>query len=89
MANASARRSFHGPFTAVGRPRARAAHPAREATPARSPHPLELVPAPPSESSIGRELLAAARAEQPTTSERQRILASVLAALQNLTGTKR
>jgi len=46
------------------------------------------VPAPPSESSLGHALLAAARAEQPTTSERQRILASVLAALQNLTSGK-
>jgi hypothetical protein len=44
------------------------------------------VPAPPSASEIGRAVLKAARDEQPTTSERERVLAGVLAALQRLTG---
>lgn len=77
MANASARRSFHGPL-----------HAARPAAPkpARAPsRPLELVPPAPSASSLGRAVLAAAREEAPTTSERERILASVLTALQRLT----
>jgi hypothetical protein len=47
------------------------------------------VPAPPSASSIGHAVLHAARAESPTTSERERILAGVLAALQGLTGANR
>ncbi|HEX2870432.1 MAG TPA: hypothetical protein VHP33_04235 [Polyangiaceae bacterium] len=82
MANASARRSFHGPLLtgrlAAPKPAARA--PSR---------PLELVPPPPSASSLGRAVLAAARVEAPTTSERERILASVLTALQRLTNANR
>jgi len=86
MANASARRSFHGPFTPVRASGFGQASLARDAAPSR---PLELVPAPPSASSLGRAVIAAARSEQPTTGERERILASVLAALQNLTRAKR
>ena len=81
MANASARRSFHGPL-----------HTARPAVPkpVRAPsRPLELVPPAPSASSLGRAVLAAAREEAPTTSERERILASVLTALQRLTSANR
>jgi hypothetical protein len=85
MANASARRSFHGPFTTLRSPRPR---PAPKPDPAPS-RPLELVPAPPSASSVGRAVLAAARSEEPTTSERERILAGVLAALQLLTSAGR
>ena len=89
MANASARRSFHGPLTPIPGAGAREAVPAHPATPQRSSRPLELVPAPPSASSIGRAVIAAARSEQPSTNERQRILASVLAALRNLTTPRR
>ena len=83
MANSSARRSFHGPLlnTESGRGSKR-----RKAAPAPTPsRPLELVPAPPSASSIGRAVIAAARSEQPSTNQRQRVLAGVLAALQRLT----
>jgi hypothetical protein len=45
----------------------------------------ERVPAPPSASSVGRAVLQAARTEQPSTAEHERILAGVLAALQRLT----
>jgi len=86
MANASARRSFHGPFTVLRKPRQRVVPKLEAPAPSR---PLELVPPPPSESSVGRAVLAAARSEQPTTSERERILAGVLAALQLLTGAQR
>lgn len=81
MATASARRSFHGPLVATPR-----------AAKARRPDPvaaLELVPAPPSASSIGRAVLAAARAEEPTTSQRERVLAGVLDALKRLTSANR
>jgi hypothetical protein len=44
------------------------------------------VPTPPSASSTGRAVLKVAREEQPSTGERERILAGVLAALQRLTG---
>jgi len=82
MANASARRSFHGPFhTSRPLPR-RPRHP----VPSR---PLELVPAPPSASSLGRAVLKAARDEAPTSSERERVLANVLSALQRLTSANR
>ena len=47
---------------------------------------LEPVPAPPSGSALGRALLVAARTEQPTSADRERILAAVLAALRVLTG---
>ncbi len=82
MANASARRSFHGPLQTTARPapKRQAAAPSR---------PLELVPAPPSASSLGRTVLEAARAEAPTTNERERILAGVLSALQLLTSANR
>lgn len=89
MANASAPRSFHGPFTTLRNPRDRQASFTREASPARQARPLELVPPPPSASSVGRAVIAAARAEQPTTNERERVLANVLAALQGLTAAKR
>jgi hypothetical protein len=85
MANASARRSFHGPLlnTESGRgSKRRKAPPELAPTPSR---PLELVPASPSASSIGRAVIAAARSEEPSTSQRQRVLAGVLAALQRLT----
>jgi hypothetical protein len=82
MANASARRSFHGPLQTTRRCLAHE----RRAAPAR---PLELAPATPGASPLGRALLLPARAETPTTSERQRILASVLDALQRLTGAGR
>jgi hypothetical protein len=89
MANASARRSFHGPVTTLRSPRTREARKPDVVAPARPSRPLELVPAPPSDSSVGRAVLAAARSEEPTTSERARILAGVLAALQLLTGAGR
>lgn len=87
MAQASARRSFHGPLVATptGSRRAPEGRVQPHPTPSR---PLELVPAPPSASSIGRAVLKAAREEQPTTNERERVLAGVLAALQRLTGAK-
>jgi hypothetical protein len=82
MANASTRRSFHGPL--------HTAPPARRKPPAATPsRPLELVPAPPSARSVGRAVLKVARAESPTSSERDRVLAGVLAALQGLTGANR
>ena len=83
MANASARRSFHGPLHTTRRPTAQKR---RGATPSR---PFELVPGPPSASSLGRAVLQAARDETPTTNQRERILASVLDALQRLTGANR
>ncbi|HVY28390.1 MAG TPA: hypothetical protein VHB79_17665 [Polyangiaceae bacterium] len=64
MAQASARRTFHGPLLAVPQDSRR----------------------PPSTSSLGRAVLQVARAEQPSTDERERILAGVLAALRRLTG---
>ena len=82
MANASPRRSFHGPFH-TPRPLLR-----RPRDPGPS-GPLELVPAPPGASSLGRAVLKAARDEAPTTSERARVLANVLAALQRLTSANR
>jgi hypothetical protein len=82
MANASARRSFHGPLHTARRPAPKLQAP----TPSR---PLELVPAPPSASSIGRAVIQAARVETPTTSERERVLAGVLSALQLLTSANR
>jgi len=82
MAKASARRSFHGPLQSPP--------PVRRGLPvATAARPLELVPASPSESSLGRAVLRAARAEAPTISERERILAGVLAALQGLTSANR
>jgi hypothetical protein len=75
MAQASARRSFHGPLLVTAgspEPRPKSA-------------PLELVPAPPGASSIGRAVIQAARTEEPTTSQRERVLAGVLAALRGLT----
>ena len=89
MANASARRSFHGPVTTLQSPRAQPARKPDAAEPPRRSRPLELVPLPPSASSVGRAVLAAARAERPTTGERERILAGVLAALQLLTSANR
>jgi hypothetical protein len=84
MANASARHSFHGPLLNTHPARTpQRRQPAPLPTPSR---PLELVPAPPSESSIGRAVIAAARAEEPSTNQRERVLAGVLAALQRLTG---
>lgn len=82
MANASARRSFHGPFHT---PRPLARRP-RDPVPSR---PLELVPAPPGVGLLGRAVLKAARDEAPTTSERERVLANVLSALQRLTSANR
>jgi hypothetical protein len=80
MHHASPRRSFHGPlFTQAGGARKRTPEPAA----------LELVPTPPSESSVGRAVLEAARREQPSTGQRERILAGVLAALQRLTAESR
>jgi hypothetical protein len=35
---------------------------------------------------VGRAVIAAARAEEPSTDQRERVLAGVLAALQRLTG---
>jgi hypothetical protein len=82
MANASARRTFHGPLLAarppVPKPSARALS-----------RPLELVPPPPGASTLGRVVLAAARAEAPTSDARERVLASVLGALQRLTSANR
>ena len=85
MVHASARHSFHGPLLrtqSVRAPERRKAAPEAAPTPAR---PFELVPPPPSVSSIGRAVIAAARSEQPTTNQRQRVLDGVLAALQRLT----
>jgi hypothetical protein len=82
MADASARRSFHGPIQ-TGRGPA----PTRRASV--SSGPLERVLAPPSKSSIGRAVIQAARTETPTTSERERVLAGVLSALQLLTRVNR
>ena len=85
MHHASPRRSFHGPVltqTSGGRrPRTPTPTPARAA--------LELIPTPPSDSSVGRAVLETARREQPSTGERERILAGVLAALQRLTAAAR
>lgn len=82
MAYASARRSFHAPIhyslPVPRRPRAPV-----------PPRPLELVPTPPSASALARALLEAARDEAPSTCERERMLASVLSALQLLTRAKR
>lgn len=83
MATASARRSFHGPLVATT---------PRRAVKARRPHasaPLELVPAPPSASSVGRAVLQAAREEEPSTHQRERVLAGVLDALKRLTSANR
>lgn len=81
MAQASARRSFHGPLLVTAE--------ARAPKPRTKSVPLELVPAPPSASSIGRAVIAAARADEPTTNQRERVLAGVLAALRGLTGANR
>jgi hypothetical protein len=83
MHHASPRRSFHGPlFTLVSDARKpRKLEPAAAA--------FELLPTPPSESSVGRAVLEVARREQPSTGERERILAGVLAALQRLTAPDR
>jgi len=82
MANASARRSFHGPLQTPP--------PARRKPPATTPSgPQELVSPPLSPRSLGRAMLQAARADSPTTPERERVLAGVLAALQGLTGAHR
>jgi hypothetical protein len=82
MANASPRRSFHGPFH-TPRPL-----PRRPRDPAPS-GPLELLSTPPGASSLGRVVLNAARDEAPTSSERDRVLANVLSALQRLTSANR
>jgi hypothetical protein len=88
MAQASARRTFHGPITthAARAPRARKPRRHEPTLPSR---PLELVPPPPSASSVGRAVLAVARTEQPSTNERERILTGVLEALQLLTSANR
>ncbi len=79
MANASARRSFHGPLRTARQP------PRKAVQPLPPSRPLDLVPPQPTASTLGRAVLAAARTEAPTTSERERIMASVLSALQCLT----
>jgi hypothetical protein len=81
MATASARRSFHGPLVATPR--------AAQARRAGAAGPLELVPPPPSASSVGRAVLASARAEEPTRDQRERVLAGVLDALKRLTSANR
>ena len=83
MHHASPRRSFHGPSFSHA-PAAR-----KQRTPEPAPAAVELMPMPPSESSVGRGVLEAARCEQPSTGERERILAGVLAALQRLTAPAR
>jgi hypothetical protein len=83
MSTAVARRSFHGPAASYRSPSHRPVA-AQSADVARK---LEAVPAPPSQSSLGGALLVAARAEQPTAADRERILSAVLAALRVLTGS--
>jgi hypothetical protein len=78
MATASARRTFHGPLVATTR-----------AVKVQRPASLELVPTPPSASSLGRAVLEAARHEGPTTNQRERVLAGVLDALRRLTSANR
>ena len=48
---------------------------------------LELVRPTPSDSTLGRAILAAARGEAPSSATRTRILENVLAALKSLTGS--
>lgn len=81
MAGSSVRRSFHGPWLSSGSGSGAVRRPARVPV---AP-PLELVPEPPSAGALGRALLSAARAEQPTSHARERILSQVLSALQRLT----
>jgi hypothetical protein len=48
---------------------------------------LELIRPVPSDSTLGRAILAAARREAPCSATRARILGNVLAALKSLTGS--
>ena len=80
MANASARRSFHGPLQ-TPRPA-----PRRPPDPGPS-RPLELVRPAPMTGSLRRSALEAARPEAPA--QRDHLLANVLSALRRLTTAKR
>ena len=82
MASALARRSFHGPFHA---PRPRAGRP-QDSCSARA---LEPVWPAPSQRSLARAALGAAPDAAPTSSERERVLANLLSALQRLTRASR
>lgn len=91
MPHATARRSFHGPLLSTRawpsppKPKLGAVRTDRvkQAGPA-----LELVPDPPSASSLGRVLLETARREQPSSNAHERVLAGVLSALKCLTGSR-
>jgi hypothetical protein len=80
MADASARRSFHGPLQ-IARGPARAPR-------APASCPLELVPASPSQWPLGTAVIQATRVQAPT-GDRESILARVLSALQLLTRVRR
>jgi hypothetical protein len=81
MANASARRSFHGPFQT---PRPLPRRPP-DPGPAR---PLDLIVPAAVAGSFGGAVLHAARAEAPAV-RRDHVLASVLSALRRLTTAQR
>ncbi|MDF3066021.1 MAG: hypothetical protein K0R38_1622 [Polyangiaceae bacterium] len=79
MSQATARRSFHGPLIST------LLSPARRPLGSRA---RELAPPSPRVSGVttaARAVLWAARQESPSTSQRERVLAGVLSALQRLT----
>jgi hypothetical protein len=80
MAQASARRSFHGPLLVIKS----AAAPRRAVPPPATP-PLELVAGPPTASSVGGAVSTTSRSQAPSVEERQRVLHGVLMALRDLT----